>query len=99
MKQIFTHEKSMVGRAFDAQGNDIGDSKFFERDMGFSREAEAAALDEIRNEEIKLALVQVEALASQDRNLGAKAYAQLIQMYEQDARASDWRKRMEELAS
>lgn len=98
MMKIFDHKKSMVGRGYDAAGNDIGDAKFFKRDMGFSQDAESSALDALKNKEIQLALAQVESLAVRDRHLGVKAYKHLIQLYAADPRVNEWRKRMDELS-
>ncbi len=92
-----THESSMVGRAFDAQGNDQGDATFHERDMGFTTDVEAADLAHLRETEIDDALAQVRAFASHDPALGASAYQHVINLYPNDPRVPDWKRTLEEL--
>src|SRR5690349_12802760 len=91
------HEQSMVGRAFDANGNDLGDATFHERDMGFTREVEIETLARLKDEEISEAVTQVQRFAETDPALGAKAYGHLINLYPDDSRVEEWKRAQEEL--
>lgn len=91
------HETSMVGRAFDAQGNDLGDATFHERDMGFTADVEAANLTRLREKEIDDALAQIQSIAEHDPALGAAAYQHLLNLYPNDPRVPDWKRTLEDL--
>jgi len=88
----------MVGRAFDANGKDLGDATFHERDMGFTSEVETEALGRLKNEEVSEAVAQVERFAETDPALGATAYEHLINLYPDDPRVEEWKRAQLELA-
>lgn len=91
------YEKSMIGRQVDADGRDHGDVLFFQRDMNFTEKTETQEMVVMRSEEVDHAIVQVESIAERDCNIGATAYDHLINLYPDDPRVAEWRRRLEEL--
>lgn len=90
------HEKSMVGRMFDAAGRDLGDAKFWERDMGVTPQTEAEMLAENKRKQADAAMRQAEDIIQRNPELSAKLYAELAKLYPEDPRSDEWKKKSEE---
>lgn len=85
--------ESQIGREV-IDGN-ITDARFLREQMGFTPEEEAARLAKIEAEEATLALEQIEAFCKSDPSLVKIAFQQLLKLYPNDARASEWKARIE----
>ncbi len=80
----------MVGRAFSADGKDLGDTKFFERDMGITPKTEAETLQRLDHGLVEYALHQAEELAARNPEIKIILFAELAKLYPEDPRAKDW---------
>ncbi len=88
-------EKSMVGRMFDENKQDLGDAKFWERDMGLTPQEETEFLDKKARELADAALLKTQDLVQQHPELKAKLYGELVALYPDDPRAQEWKKMTE----
>ena len=84
---------SQIGREV-FQGKQT-DRRFLEKQMGFTPEEEAQRLAKIAEEEATLALEQIERFCESDPSLTATAFKQLIKLYPEDSRVSEWKERVE----
>jgi hypothetical protein len=87
------NSESQIGR--EVIDGKVTDSRFLQEQMGFTPEEEVARLAQIQAEEASLALEQIEAFCKSDPSLVKTAFQQLLKLYPNDARASDWKARIE----
>ncbi len=93
MPEMFKPTPSQIGRSYAEDGTESGDEKFFKRDIGWDSVAEQQAFEAIKRENADRALKQVEYLSAAHPEITQTAYTQLVHLFPNDPRTTEWKKK------